>query len=133
MTGLGQHTPEQQKRESGMSRIERINPGKIYSDAVDYHGFVFLRGMTAKDISKDIKGQTADILAQIDAALEERGTDKTRILSAQIWLSDITLRDAMNEVWTAWVPAGQAPARACVESRLAAPNMLVEIMVIACK
>jgi enamine deaminase RidA (YjgF/YER057c/UK114 family) len=116
-----------------MSRIERINPGKIYSDAVDYHGFVFLRGMTAKDLSKDIKGQTADILAQIDAALEERGTDKTRILSAQIWLSDITLRDAMNEVWTAWVPAGQAPARACVESLLAAPTMLVEIMVVACK
>jgi len=116
-----------------MSRIERINPGKIYSEAVDYHGFVFLRGMTAKDITQDIKGQTAQILAQIDAALEERGTDKTRILSAQIWLSDITLRDAMNEVWTAWVPPGEAPARACVESRLAAPNMLVEIMVIACK
>jgi enamine deaminase RidA (YjgF/YER057c/UK114 family) len=116
-----------------MSRIDRINPGRIYSDAVDYHGFVFLRGMTAKDTTKDIKGQTADILAQIDAALEERGTDKTRILSAQIWLSDITLRDAMNEVWTAWVPPGQAPARACVESKLAAPNMLVEIMVVACK
>jgi enamine deaminase RidA (YjgF/YER057c/UK114 family) len=116
-----------------MSRIDRINPGKIYSDAVDYHGFVFLRGMTAKDITQDIKGQTAQILAQIDAALEERGTDKTRILSAQIWLSDITLRDAMNEVWTAWVPPGQAPARACVESRLAAPTMLVEIMVVACK
>jgi enamine deaminase RidA (YjgF/YER057c/UK114 family) len=116
-----------------MSRIERINPGKIYSDAVDYHGFVFLRGMTAKDTTKDIKGQTADILAQIDAALEERGTDKTRILSAQIWLSDITLRDAMNEVWTPWVAPGQAPARACVESRLATPAMLVEIMVIACK
>lgn len=116
-----------------MSRIERINPGKIYSEAVDYHGFVFLRGMTAKDTTKDIKGQTAEILAQIDAALEERGTDKTRILSAQIWLSDITLRDAMNEVWTAWVPPGQAPARACVESRLATPSMLVEIMVVACK
>lgn len=116
-----------------MSRIERINPGKIYSDAVDYHGFVFLRGMTAKNLAQDIKGQTAEILAGIDAALEERGTDKTRILSAQIWLSDITLRDAMNEVWTAWVPAGQAPARACVESKLAAPNMLVEIMVVACK
>ncbi|WP_291297309.1 RidA family protein [Elioraea sp.] len=116
-----------------MSRIERINPGKIYSDAVDYHGFVFLRGMTAKDTTKDIKGQTADILAQIDAALEERGTDKTRILSAQIWLSDITLRDAMNEVWTPWVGPGQAPARACVESRLATPAMLVEIMVVACK
>lgn len=116
-----------------MSRIDRVNPGKIYSDAVDYHGFVFLRGMTAQDITKDIKGQTAEILAKIDAALEERGTDKTRILSAQIWLSDITLRDAMNEIWTAWVPAGQAPARACVESRLAAPNMLVEIMVVACK
>jgi enamine deaminase RidA (YjgF/YER057c/UK114 family) len=116
-----------------MSRIERINPGKIYSDAVDYHGFVFLRGMTAKNLNQDIKGQTAEILAGIDAALEERGTDKTRILSAQIWLSDITLRDAMNEVWTAWVAPGQAPARACVESKLAAPNMLVEIMVVACK
>ncbi len=116
-----------------MSRIERVNPGKIYSDAVDYHGFVFLRGMTAKDTTKDIKGQTADILAQIDAALEERGTDKTRMLSAQIWLSDITLRDQMNEVWTAWVPPGLAPARACVESRLATPAMLVEIMVVACK
>lgn len=116
-----------------MSRIDRVNSGKIYSDAVDYHGFVFLRGVTAKDTSKDIKGQTKDVLDQIDALLEERGTDKTRLLSAQIWLSDIKLRDAMNEVWTPWLPPGMAPARACVESRLAAPNMLVEIMVIACK
>jgi enamine deaminase RidA (YjgF/YER057c/UK114 family) len=116
-----------------MSRIDRVNPGKIYSDAVDYHGFVFLRGVTAKDTSKDIKGQTKDVLDQIDALLEARGTDKTRLLSAQIWLSDITLRGAMNEVWTAWVPPGLAPARACVESKLAAPNMLVEIMVTACK
>lgn len=116
-----------------MSRIDRVNSGKIYSDAVEYHGFVYLRGVTAKDTSKDIKGQTQDVLNQIDALLEERGTDKTRLLSAQIWLSDIKLRDAMNEVWTPWVPPGMAPARACVESRLATPAMLIEIMVVACK
>lgn len=116
-----------------MSRIDRVNPGKIYSDAVEYHGFVFLRGVTARDTSQDIKGQTRDVLEQIDALLAERGTDKTRLLAAQIWLSDITLRDQMNEVWTAWVPPGLAPARACVESKLAQPAMLVEIMVTACK
>ncbi|MFQ3622906.1 MAG: RidA family protein [Acetobacteraceae bacterium] len=116
-----------------MARIDRVNPGRIYSDAVEYHGFVFLRGVTARDTSLDVQGQTRDILEQIDALLEERGTDKTRLLSAQIWLADIKDRDAMNVVWTDWVPPGLAPARACVESKLAAPDMLVEIMVVACK
>ena len=73
------------------------------------------------------------VLAKIDAALESNGTDKTRLLTAQIWLKDIRDRGAMNELWTAWLPAGQAPCRACVEANMADPRHLVEIMVTACR
>ena len=99
----------------------------------DSHNFVFLAGLTADDLSKDIKGQTAEVIAKIDAALEANGTDKTRMLSAQIWLKDIRDRGAMNELWTAWLPAGGAPARACVEANMADPRHLVEIMITACR
>ncbi len=116
-----------------MSKIIRTEPNKILSKAVEYHGFVYLQGFTAKDTSKDIKGQTAEILDQIDAALETHGTDKTRLLTAQLWVKKITDRDAMNEVWSAWLPEGMAPARACVEAAMANPAILVEIMVTACK
>jgi len=103
------------------------------SKAVEYHGFVYLQGLTAADRSKDIKGQTTEILSRIDELLELHGTDKTRVLQAQIWLQDIKQRDAMNEVWSAWVAPNAAPARACVQAALAAPDILVEIMVTACK
>ncbi len=116
-----------------MSKITRHHETAIYSKIVDYHGFVYLAGLVAQDLSKDIKGQTQEVLDQIDALLEEAGTDKTRILEAQIWLSDIKLRDGMNEVWTKWIPAGNKPVRACVQSALATPKMLVEIKVTACK
>lgn len=116
-----------------MSKIARHHEGTILSKIVDYHGFVYLAGLVANDVTKDIKGQTQDVLDQIDALLEEAGTDKTRILDAQIWLKDIKDRDAMNEVWMKWVPAGNKPVRACVESKLATPQMLVEIKVTACK
>ncbi len=116
-----------------MSRISRTEPNKILSRAVEYHGFVFLQGVTARDMSGDIKGQTADVLDQIDRLLETHGTDNTRLLQAQIWVKDIRDREALNEVWTAWLPAGGAPARACVQASLADPRLLVEIMVIACK
>ena len=76
-----------------------------------------------------MKDQTADILAQIDATLKQAGTDKTRILKANIWLTDIKTFVQMNEAWDAWVVAGQTPARATVESKLAAPGLDVEIMV----
>jgi enamine deaminase RidA (YjgF/YER057c/UK114 family) len=92
-----------------MSKIIRTEPGPILSKAVEYHGFVYLPGITAKDTSKDIKGQTADVLAQIDAMLEHHGTDKTRL------------------------PKDGAPVRACVQAEMAAPDVLVEIMVTACK
>jgi len=116
-----------------MSKIVRTNPNQILSSAVEYHGFVYLAGITTNDTAKDIKGQTADVLAQIDALLETHGTDKTRLLQAIIWVKDIRDRAAMNELWTAWLPAGGAPVRACVESNMADPRVLVEIMVTACK
>ena len=116
-----------------MSKIIRTEPNKILAKAVEYHGFVYLQGMTAKDPSKDITGQTREVLDQIDELLETHGTDKTRLLQAQIWVKDIRDRDAMNAVWTAWLPTGGAPARACVEANMADPRILVEIMVTACK
>ena len=116
-----------------MSKIIRTEPNAILSKAVEYHGFVYLQGCTAKDTSADIKGQTKSVLDQIDAILENHCTDKTRLLQAQIWVKDIRDRDAMNEVWTAWLPKGGAPARACVEANMADPRLLVEIMVTACK
>ena len=116
-----------------MSKIIRTEPGPILSKAVEFHGFVYLPGVTAQDPRKDIKGQTAEVLEQIDALLETHGTDKTRLLTAQIWLKDIAERPAMNELWTAWLPEGGAPARACVQAELADPRLRVEIMVTACK
>ncbi len=116
-----------------MASIKRTDPGAILSKAVEYHGFVYLQGVTARDTSKDIKGQTADVLEQIDTLLEEHGTDKTRLLQALIWVKDIKDRDAMNQVWTPWLPKEGAPARACVQAALASPSILVEIMVTACK
>jgi enamine deaminase RidA (YjgF/YER057c/UK114 family) len=116
-----------------MPKIIRTEPGAILSKAVEYHGFVYLPGITSRDTKLDIKGQTADVLAQIDAMLEHHGTDKTRLLQATIWVKHIKDRGAMNEVWTPWLPPEGAPARACVQAEMAAPEVLVEIMVTACK
>ena len=116
-----------------MSKIIRTEAGAILAKAVEYHGFVYLQGCTAQSLEKDVSGQTEEILDQIDALLEAHGTDKTRLLQAQIWLKDIRDRDAMNRLWTAWLPTGGAPARACVQANMADPRHLVEIMVTACK
>jgi enamine deaminase RidA (YjgF/YER057c/UK114 family) len=116
-----------------MSKIIRTEPNKILAKAVEYHGFVYVQGCTAKDVAKDVKGQTIEVLEQIDAILETHGTDKTRLLHAQIWLKDIRDRDAMNEIWSAWLPQDGAPARACVQANMADPRILVEIMVTTCK
>lgn len=116
-----------------MSRIIRTEPNEILAKVVEYHGFVFTQGVVAADPTGDITAQTRDVLAQIDALLEQHGTDNTRMLQAQIWLKSIDDRAAMNAVWAAWLPAGGAPARVCVEAKLAAPEYLVEIMVTACR
>ena len=116
-----------------MSKIIRTEPNEVLAKAVEYHGFVYVQGCTARDLSADVVGQTRDVLAQIDAILETHGTDNTRLLQAQIWLKDIRDREAMNKVWSAWLPPGCAPARACVQAHMADPRHLVEIMVTTCK
>lgn len=116
-----------------MSRIVRTEPNAVLAKAVEYHGFVFCQGVTAQDLSKDITGQTREVLDQIDDILEQHGTDKTRLLQAQIWLKDIRDRESMNQVWSAWLPERGAPARACVQAHMADPRHLVEIMVTVCK
>ncbi|WP_421725240.1 RidA family protein [Bauldia sp.] len=94
---------------------------------------VYLAGQISDDRSLDLEGQTRNILAKIDRYLAEAGTDRSNIVSAMIWLSDIRNRHAVNAIWDDWVPDGEAPARACVEARLAEPTDLVEIQVIAAK
>lgn len=112
-------------------QIKRYETNHRMSQAAVHNGFAFLAGQVAGDPSQDVKGQTAQILAKIDALLSTLGSDKTRILSATIWLASSSHYNDVNEVWDAWVPAGEAPARACVESKLAFPQYLVEIGVIA--
>jgi enamine deaminase RidA (YjgF/YER057c/UK114 family) len=101
------------------------------SEAVVHNGTIYLAGQVADDASQDTAGQTRQILSAIDALLAECGSDKTRILSAQIFLADISDFAAMNSAWDAWVPAGHTPARATVESKLAAAKYRVEVKVIA--
>ena len=113
--------------------VQRIKPGPRMSQAVVHGNTVYLQGLTADDPSKDVKGQTAQILAKIDALLAQAGTDKSKLLCANIWLTDIGTWSQMNEVWDAWVSPGNTPARATVEAKLAAPGWKVEIMVQAAK
>lgn len=116
-----------------MSRILRTEPGALFSRAVEYHGFVFTQGLVPRNPEAEAAAQVRDVLAQIDEVLEQHGTDTTRLLQAQIWLKDLADREALNAAWSAWLPAGQAPARALVQAELADPRWRVEIMVTACK
>jgi len=109
--------------------IKRINTGPLLSSGVVHGNTVYLAGLTADDAKADVKGQTKQILDKIDRFLKEAGTDKSKILSANIWLTDIATWSQMNEVWKAWIPAGHTPARATVEAKLANPALRVEIMV----
>ena len=105
--------------------IRRIQPGPRMSGAVVHGNTVYLAGLTADDATQDVKGQTRQILAKIDKLLAEAGSDKSKILSANIWLTDIGTWSQMNEVWDTWVSPGNTPARATVEARLAVPGLSV--------
>ncbi|MFM8800019.1 MAG: RidA family protein [Tagaea sp.] len=111
--------------------IKRLKPGPRMSQAVVHGDTVYLAGQVAADPVPDVKKQTQQILAEIDALLAAAGTDKTKILSATIWLADMRTFADMNAVWDGWVPAGNTPARATVEAKLAGPQYLVEIAAIA--
>lgn len=111
--------------------LQRFDVGPRMSQAVKANGFVFLAGQVAADPVPSVTEQTRQILGQIDKLLADAGSDKTRIVSANIWLADIATFAEMNQMWDAWVVPGQVPARATVEAKLAAPQYLVEIAVVA--
>lgn len=111
--------------------IRRIESGARMSQAVVANGFVFLAGQVAPDPSADVEGQTRQVLGEIDRLLGVAGTRKDRILSATIYLADVSTFAQMNKAWEAWVPADAKPARATVEAKLVAPEYKVEIQVVA--
>jgi len=103
------------------------------SRIVEHNSTIYLCGQVAKDATKNIKEQTVTTLEKVEELLKKAGSNKRHILSATIYLRDIKDFSAMNEVWDAWVEEGHQPARACVEARMARPELLVEISVIAAK
>jgi len=111
--------------------ITRIGAGPRMSKAVIHGDTVYLAGQVAENPVPSVARQTKQILSAIDKLLREAGTSKKNLLKANIWLSDIRSFDEMNEVWDAWVSPDNTPARATVEARLAGPEYLVEIMVVA--
>ena len=105
----------------------------MFSAAVEHNGVVYVAGQVADELSQGVKGQTEQVLKKIDAILAAAGTGKSKILSANVWVTDIRNRDEMNAAWTAWADPANLPARATVEAKLAEPRMLVEIMVTCAK
>jgi enamine deaminase RidA (YjgF/YER057c/UK114 family) len=117
-----------------MRNIDRIDPAPRMSGAVAHGNTVYVSGQVALDAGgESVTVQTKNILDRIDALLAKAGTDKTKLLSASIWLSDIAAFDELNAVWDSWVAKSGAPARATVEAKLAAPQFTVEIAVIAAR
>ena len=114
--------------------IERIEVGPRMSQAVIHGDTVYLAGVVAdRRAGTSVADQTTQVLQRIDELLAKAGSDKSKLLKANIWLRDIADFDEMNSVWDKWVAPGNTPARACVESRMAAPDILVEIQVTAAK
>jgi enamine deaminase RidA (YjgF/YER057c/UK114 family) len=111
--------------------IKRVNVGKRLSDMAVYNGVAYLAGQVPDDDTLDITGQTEQVLATIDKLLAEAGSDKSRILMAQIFVANMAEFPGMNKAWDAWVSEGHAPPRATIEARLANPDYKVEIVVTA--
>ena len=111
--------------------INRIENGQRFCNVLTYNGVAYLAGMTADNTSGDTVAQTEAVLAKIDRALKLAGTDKTKLLTATIWLRDIADFDKMNTVWDKWIDRSALPVRATVEARLAGPHYRVEIQVTA--
>jgi enamine deaminase RidA (YjgF/YER057c/UK114 family) len=117
--------------EDSTMSIQRHHVGKRLANMVVHAGTIYLAGQVADDLSADITTQAKQVLAQIDRLLGEAGSNKSRILSATIYLPDMNDFAAMNAVWEAWVPPGEPPARATVQAKLAASGYKIEIQVIA--
>src|SRR5436190_5485658 len=116
----------------GNMSIDRKEVGPRMSQVVVHGNTVYLAGVVARNASgKSMTEQTKDVLATIDGYLKQAGTDKSKLLSANIWITDMAKFAEMNAVWDAWVSPGNTPARATVEAKLASPGYNVEIMVVA--
>ena len=113
--------------------ISKHHTSRSMSQLVIHGDTVYLAGQVANDFDADITVQTEQTLEKIDELLAEAETNKSNILSAQVWLANMGYFDQMNHAWEAWMPPGYAPARACIEARLAKPNLLVEIGIIAAR
>ena len=111
--------------------IQRFDVGARLSEMAVHNGVAYLAGQVPEDASQDIQGQTAQVLAAIDALLARAGSDKSRILMTQIYLADLADFAGMNEAWDAWVAPGNAPPRATVQATLANPNWKIEVVVTA--
>lgn len=114
-----------------MSTIERFDVGPRLSEMAVHNGVIYLAGQVPEDASQDIKGQTQQVLAAIDRLLARAGSDKTKILRAQLFITDLADLAGMNEAWDAWVPAGHTPPRATVQALLAKPEWKIEIVITA--
>jgi enamine deaminase RidA (YjgF/YER057c/UK114 family) len=119
-----------QEQGKGMTNIRRVGVAARYSDLVILEDTAFFSGYVPETtLGGSVAEQTRDVLGQIEQSLAEIGSDKSKLLQTTIWLADIAFYDEMNTVWDAWVVPGQAPARVCVESRLADPDYKLEIQV----
>lgn len=112
-------------------KVNRMRTTPRMSKAVAAGGMVWLAGIVSEKNSGSIEEEMSDILASIDELLLEAGSDRSHLVSAQFWLSDLRFYDEMNAVWDRWLPPGCAPARACTQSSLARPNCRIEVMVTA--
>lgn len=111
--------------------IQRFQVGKRLSEMAIHNGVAYLAGQVPEDDSLDMYGQTQQVLAEIDKWLAQAGTDKSRILMAQVFVANMAEFDEMNRAWDEWVATDNAPPRAAIEARLANPNWKVEIVVTA--
>ena len=111
--------------------MQRFDVGARLSEMAIHNGVAYLAGQIPEDGSLDIRGQTRQVLAAIDALLARAGSDKSKILMAQIFLADLADFEGMNEAWDAWVPAGHAPPRATVQAALARREWRIEVVVTA--
>lgn len=111
--------------------VKRYDVGTRLSDMAVHNGVAYLAGQVADDETQDAQGQTRQVLAAVDALLHRAGTDKSRILMAQIFLADLADFQAMNDVWDAWVSPGSAPPRATVQALLAKPQWRIEVVITA--
>lgn len=114
-----------------MSTILRLHPGPRYSEASIHAGTIYLAGQVPADTAQGIEGQTREVLGMVERLLREAGSDKSRILMAQLYLSDMADYAGMNKAWDQWVAAGNAPPRATVQAQLADPAWRIEVVVTA--